>query len=87
MRATLSGDSAHGFTRTHAEHAGALDQHQIGFRHADAAGEADHQKPRAPCDAAQAVFEDRPAHRIEHRHIAPRPSVMRFTASLNGSRP
>ena len=58
----------HSFAGTNAEHAGTLDQQQIGAGNADAAGEADHQQPRAPIDTADAVLEDLAADGIEH-HI------------------
>src|SRR3569833_3560150 len=50
----------------HAEHAGALDEQQIGPREANAAGETDHQQTRAPCDAAHTLLEHRTADRIEY---------------------
>ena len=58
--------SPHRFAGADAEHAGALDQQQIGAGEADAAGKADHQQPRAPGDAAHAVLEHLAADGIEH---------------------
>ena len=49
-----------------AEHAGALDQQEIGAGEPDAAGEADHEQPRAPGDAAHAILEYLAADGIEH---------------------
>ena len=60
------GISPHRFAGADAEHAGALDQQQIGAGKPDAAGEADHEQPRAPGDAAHAVLEDLAADGIEH---------------------
>ena len=56
----------HRFAGAHAEHAGALDQQQIGLGKPDAAGEPDHQQPRAPGDAAHRVLEHLAADGIEH---------------------
>src|SRR3954452_10381702 len=50
------------------EHAGTLDQHQIGAGKSDAAREPDHENSRAPGNATQAVFEGLAADGIEH-HI------------------
>src|SRR2546430_8752402 len=38
----------------------------VGASKSDAAGEADHEQPRAPGDAAYALFENRATHGIEH---------------------
>ena len=59
---------ASGFAGPYAEHACALDQHVVGLGETNAASEADHQNPRAPCDAAHAFLEHFTADRIEH-HI------------------
>ena len=59
---------ARGFPRADAEHARALDQHQIGAGKPDAAGESDYEDARAPGNAAQAVFENLAADGIEY-HI------------------
>src|SRR5690242_20040849 len=47
--------------RAHAEHARTLDQQEVGAGKPNATGEADDEQPRAPRDAADAVFEDLPA--------------------------
>src|SRR5262249_51807655 len=61
----------HRFAGAYAEHARTLDQQQIGARKPDAAGEADHEQPRAPGDAAHALLEDRTADGIvDHIHAA-----------------
>ena len=64
--------SPHRFAGADAEHAGALDQQQIGAGEPDAAGETDHQQPRAPGDAAHAVLEHLAADGIEH-HVGAAP--------------
>ena len=66
------GISPHRFAGADAEHAGALDQQQIGPGEPDAAGKADHQQPRAPGDAAHAVLEHLAADGIEH-HVGAAP--------------
>ena len=65
------GISPHRLAGADAEHAGALDQQQVGAGEPDAAGKADHEQPRAPGDAAQAVFKDLAADGIEHHVGAP----------------
>src|SRR5216684_5312618 len=55
-------------TGADAEHAGALDQQEIGAGEPDAAGKTDDENARAPGDAAHAVFENLAADGIEH-HI------------------
>ena len=59
---------AHGLAGAHAEHAGALDQQQIGTGQPNAAGEADDQDAGTPGEAAHTVLKDLAADRIEH-HI------------------
>ena len=63
---------SHRLAGADAEHAGALDQQQIGAGKPDAAGKADHQQPRAPGDAAHAVLENLAADGIEH-HVGAAP--------------